>query len=92
MEKWSSSLKLYFYDLHGNGAKVQVMEDARHSNMDEDEFSKFPIVCGKNEESLEKIESVLGSKPEPDEASLPFTMFDDIQILLRLGCQHLKMP
>lgn len=29
MSKRSSSSKLYFYDMHGEGAKVQVMADAR---------------------------------------------------------------
>lgn len=29
MNKRSSSAKLYFYDMHGGGAKVQVMADAR---------------------------------------------------------------
>ncbi|KAK4833927.1 hypothetical protein QYF36_013514 [Acer negundo] len=29
MKKRASSLKLYFYDLHGDGAKIQVMADAR---------------------------------------------------------------
>ncbi|XP_022887117.1 lysine--tRNA ligase, cytoplasmic-like [Olea europaea var. sylvestris] len=29
MNKRSSSAKLFFYDLHGGGAKVQVMTDAR---------------------------------------------------------------
>ncbi|KAI8570009.1 hypothetical protein RHMOL_Rhmol01G0000100 [Rhododendron molle] len=41
MSKRSSSSKLFFYDLHGGGAKVQVMADARTSEMDETEFSKF---------------------------------------------------
>ncbi|KAJ0088581.1 hypothetical protein Patl1_31356 [Pistacia atlantica] len=41
MKKRTSSSKLYFYDLHGDGAKIQVMADARHSNMDEDEFSRY---------------------------------------------------
>ncbi|EOY07170.1 Lysyl-tRNA synthetase 1 [Theobroma cacao] len=41
MNKRSSSSKLYFYDLQGNGAKIQVMTDARHSNMDENEFSNY---------------------------------------------------
>ncbi|KAK8366135.1 hypothetical protein V6Z11_A02G100900 [Gossypium hirsutum] len=31
MSKRSSSSKLFFYDLHGDGAKVQVMADARLS-------------------------------------------------------------
>lgn len=30
MSKRSSSSKLFFYDLHGGGAKVQVMADARY--------------------------------------------------------------
>ena len=30
MSKRSSSSKLLFYDLHGLGAKVQVMVDARY--------------------------------------------------------------
>jgi hypothetical protein len=30
MSKRSSSAKLFFYDLHGGGAKVQVMADARY--------------------------------------------------------------
>ena len=29
MSKHSSSSKLFFYDLHGGAAKVQVMADAR---------------------------------------------------------------
>ncbi|KAK3031799.1 hypothetical protein RJ639_036951, partial [Escallonia herrerae] len=41
MSKRSSSSKLFFYDLHGDGAKVQVMADARHAVMDEAEFSRF---------------------------------------------------
>ncbi|KAF5956562.1 hypothetical protein HYC85_003787 [Camellia sinensis] len=41
MNKRSSSSKLFFYDLHGGGAKVQVMADARTSEMDEAEFYKF---------------------------------------------------
>ncbi|XP_020088778.1 lysine--tRNA ligase isoform X2 [Ananas comosus] len=41
MNKRASSLKLFFYDLHGSGAKVQVMADARDSDMDENEFSKY---------------------------------------------------
>lgn len=31
MNKRSSSSKLLFYDLHGEGAKVQLMTDARYS-------------------------------------------------------------
>ncbi|XP_030510203.1 lysine--tRNA ligase, cytoplasmic isoform X1 [Cannabis sativa] len=41
MSKRSSSSKLFFYDLHGGGAKVQVMADASKSDMDEAEFSRF---------------------------------------------------
>ncbi|KAJ4709295.1 Lysine--tRNA ligase [Melia azedarach] len=41
MSKRASSSKLFFYDLHGCGAKVQVMADASKSGMDEVEFSKF---------------------------------------------------
>ncbi|XP_010672233.2 lysine--tRNA ligase isoform X1 [Beta vulgaris subsp. vulgaris] len=41
MSKRASSSKLFFYDLHGSGAKVQVMADARTSELDEAEFSKF---------------------------------------------------
>ncbi|XP_024019904.1 lysine--tRNA ligase, cytoplasmic [Morus notabilis] len=41
MSKRSSSSKLFFYDLHGGGAKVQVMADASKSYLDEAEFSKF---------------------------------------------------
>ncbi|KAM7461580.1 hypothetical protein LguiA_029701 [Lonicera macranthoides] len=42
--KRSSSSKLFFYDLQGGGAKVQVMADARRSDLDEAEFVKFH--CG----------------------------------------------
>ncbi|XP_043715563.1 lysine--tRNA ligase, cytoplasmic-like [Telopea speciosissima] len=41
MNKRTSSSKLFFYDLHEDGAKVQVMMDARNSDMDEAEFSRF---------------------------------------------------
>ncbi|PIN23717.1 Lysyl-tRNA synthetase (class II) [Handroanthus impetiginosus] len=41
MNKRSSSSKLFFYDLHGSGAKVQVMADARKSDLEEEEFTKF---------------------------------------------------
>ncbi|KAJ6993878.1 hypothetical protein NC653_016872 [Populus alba x Populus x berolinensis] len=41
MSKRSSSSKLFFYDLHGLGAKVQVMADASKSGFDEAEFSKL---------------------------------------------------
>ncbi|KAF6172410.1 hypothetical protein GIB67_025915 [Kingdonia uniflora] len=41
MSKRTSSSKLFFYDLHGGGAKVQVMADARKSELTETDFSKF---------------------------------------------------
>ncbi|KAL6557112.1 hypothetical protein OROMI_017462 [Orobanche minor] len=43
MSKRSSSSKLFFYDLHATpgGWKVQVMADARKSELDEAEFSRF---------------------------------------------------
>ncbi|KAJ4828172.1 hypothetical protein Tsubulata_005055 [Turnera subulata] len=41
MSKRASSSKLFFYDLHCGGAKVQVMTDARNSGMSEAEFSKL---------------------------------------------------
>ncbi|XP_058097326.1 lysine--tRNA ligase [Magnolia sinica] len=41
MNKRTSSSKLYFYDLYSEGAKVQVMADARHSDIGEAEFSRF---------------------------------------------------
>ncbi|XP_031504841.1 lysine--tRNA ligase isoform X1 [Nymphaea colorata] len=41
LNKRTSSSKLYFYDLHGGGVKVQVMADARHSELEESEFSKY---------------------------------------------------
>nr|XP_009774900.1 PREDICTED: lysine--tRNA ligase [Nicotiana sylvestris] len=41
MNKRSSSAKLLFYDLHGGGAKVQVMASARDSELNEDVFIKF---------------------------------------------------
>ncbi|XP_047325382.1 lysine--tRNA ligase isoform X2 [Impatiens glandulifera] len=41
MNKRSSSAKLFFYDLHSAGGKVQVMADARTSDLDEAEFSKL---------------------------------------------------
>ncbi|WOH01212.1 hypothetical protein DCAR_0520593 [Daucus carota subsp. sativus] len=41
MNKRSSSSKLFFYDLHGDGAKVQLMTDARISDLSEAEFAKF---------------------------------------------------
>ncbi|CAL9123613.1 unnamed protein product, partial [Musa acuminata var. zebrina] len=41
MNKRTSSSKLFFYDLYGGGLKVQVMADARESDMDEVEFAKY---------------------------------------------------
>ncbi|XP_020589568.1 lysine--tRNA ligase [Phalaenopsis equestris] len=41
MNKRTSSSKLYFYDLYGVGAKVQVMADARDSDLGEVEFSRL---------------------------------------------------
>ncbi|KAG2305839.1 hypothetical protein Bca52824_025587 [Brassica carinata] len=41
MNKRSSSSKLFFYDLHGEDLKVQVMADASESGLDEAEFSKL---------------------------------------------------
>ncbi|CAK8531834.1 unnamed protein product [Lathyrus sativus] len=41
MHKRASGAKLVFYDLHGGGFKVQVMADARKSDLNEAEFSKF---------------------------------------------------
>uniref|UniRef100_A0A1J3JEC1 Lysine--tRNA ligase n=1 Tax=Noccaea caerulescens TaxID=107243 RepID=A0A1J3JEC1_NOCCA len=41
MSKRSSSSKLFFYDLHGNDFKVQVMADASKSELDKAEFSKI---------------------------------------------------
>ncbi|XP_031373889.1 LOW QUALITY PROTEIN: lysine--tRNA ligase, cytoplasmic-like [Punica granatum] len=41
MSKRSSSSKLFFYDMHEGGAKLQVMADASKSGMEEAEFSKF---------------------------------------------------
>ncbi|GMI71427.1 lysyl-tRNA synthetase 1 [Hibiscus trionum] len=41
LNKRSSSSKLYFYDLLGDGAKIQVMAEARHSDTDENEFAKY---------------------------------------------------
>ncbi|XP_050291744.1 lysine--tRNA ligase-like isoform X2 [Quercus robur] len=41
MSKRSSSSKLFFYDLHGGTAKVQVMADASKSDLNEEEFSRF---------------------------------------------------
>lgn len=37
--KRASGAKLVFYDLHGDGAKVQVMADARLSELDADAFA-----------------------------------------------------
>ncbi|KAG7601384.1 Aminoacyl-tRNA synthetase class II (D/K/N) [Arabidopsis thaliana x Arabidopsis arenosa] len=41
MSKRSSSDKLFFYDLHNRGSKVQVMTDASTSELDEAEFARF---------------------------------------------------
>lgn len=41
MHKRTSSSKLFFYDLHDEGLKVQLMVDARKSDMDEAEFTRF---------------------------------------------------
>jgi len=41
MNKRTSSSKLFFYDLYGGGLKVQVMADARTSELDEAEFTKY---------------------------------------------------
>ncbi|EEF31486.1 lysine--tRNA ligase, cytoplasmic [Ricinus communis] len=41
MKKRSAAAKLFFYDLHGGGVKVQVMADFSKSDMEEAEFSKF---------------------------------------------------
>ncbi len=36
--KRASGAKLVFYDVHGDGAKVQIMADARHSELDAEGF------------------------------------------------------
>ncbi|GAB2250411.1 hypothetical protein Droror1_Dr00016661 [Drosera rotundifolia] len=41
MSKRTSSTKLFFFDMHGGGAKVQIMADARNSELDEAEFYKL---------------------------------------------------
>ncbi|TVU46306.1 hypothetical protein EJB05_05832 [Eragrostis curvula] len=41
MNKRTSSSKLFFYDLYGDGVKVQVMADARTSELEETEFSRY---------------------------------------------------
>ncbi|KAI3923072.1 hypothetical protein MKW98_022519 [Papaver atlanticum] len=41
MQKRTSSSKLLFYDLHDEGLKVQLIVDARHSDMDEAAFTRF---------------------------------------------------
>lgn len=41
MSKRSSGAKLNFYDLHGDGGKVQVMADLRNSGMEEAQFVKL---------------------------------------------------
>ncbi|KAL3636060.1 hypothetical protein CASFOL_020607 [Castilleja foliolosa] len=39
--KRASSSKLYFYDLNGTGAKIQIMTDARKSELEVEEFTRF---------------------------------------------------
>ncbi|XVF65763.1 hypothetical protein PTKIN_Ptkin09bG0276200 [Pterospermum kingtungense] len=41
MSKRSSSSKLFFYDLHGEGSELQVMDHVSKSGLDESEFAKF---------------------------------------------------
>ncbi|KAG6416133.1 hypothetical protein SASPL_123557 [Salvia splendens] len=41
MNKRASSAKLLFYDLHGVGAKVQIMTDASKSELKGEDFSRF---------------------------------------------------
>ncbi|XP_078165055.1 lysine--tRNA ligase-like [Carex rostrata] len=41
MNKRASSSKLFFYDLYGGGVKIQVMADAKGSEMDETEFTRY---------------------------------------------------
>ncbi|CAI9102926.1 OLC1v1001320C1 [Oldenlandia corymbosa var. corymbosa] len=41
MTKRTSGKKLVFYDLHGGGAKVQVMTDASKSDLELEEFTAF---------------------------------------------------
>ncbi|CAI9107011.1 OLC1v1006276C1 [Oldenlandia corymbosa var. corymbosa] len=41
MTKRASGKKLFFYDLHGGGAKVQVMTDASKSDLELEEFTAF---------------------------------------------------
>jgi lysyl-tRNA synthetase class 2 len=41
MNKRTSSSKLFFYDLFGDGVKIQVMADARTSELEESEFFSF---------------------------------------------------
>ncbi|CAN6282339.1 unnamed protein product [Urochloa humidicola] len=41
MNKRTSSSKLFFYDLYGGGMKVQVMADARTSELEEAEFTRY---------------------------------------------------
>eukprot|EP00850_Spirogloea_muscicola_P019049 SM000182S03939 [mRNA] locus=s182:207902:212934:+ [translate_table: standard] len=41
MRKAASGVKLCFYDLHSEGAKIQVMADARNFSLDETDFTKL---------------------------------------------------
>ncbi|KMZ76278.1 Lysine--tRNA ligase [Zostera marina] len=41
MNKRNSSAKLYFYDIYGDGVKLQVMTDARNSVLGESKFGDF---------------------------------------------------
>ncbi|WJZ98613.1 hypothetical protein VitviT2T_017125 [Vitis vinifera] len=50
--------KAIFYDLYGDGAKVQVMADARSSDMDEAEFSRFH--SGVKQDDIVGVTSFLG--------------------------------
>ena len=45
MSKRSSSSKLFFYDLHGDGAKVQVMADARYLMIIISSYLHIDIPC-----------------------------------------------
>uniref|UniRef100_A0A7N2MV72 lysine--tRNA ligase n=1 Tax=Quercus lobata TaxID=97700 RepID=A0A7N2MV72_QUELO len=65
MSKRSSSSKLFFYDLHGGGAKVQVMADASKSDLNEEEFFGF--------HSTMKRGDIVGVKGFPDLVGLELT-------------------
>ncbi|KAF0922498.1 hypothetical protein E2562_037403 [Oryza meyeriana var. granulata] len=41
MTKRSQSSKLFFYDFYGGGVKIQIFADARTSDLEETEFSRF---------------------------------------------------